>query len=122
LVKFSFLTFLESANPDKKKIRPGDIVFVTGNAGKLNEVREILAQDNSKAIDIISCDLDREPYSTCLRSSATRACANGIRYYTVPEIQGTTQEIANEKCRRAAEIVSFPRATSTHLNGFFQTP
>ena len=25
---------------------------------------------------------------------------------TVPEVQGTTQEVAREKCRRAAELVS----------------
>ncbi|KAH9062269.1 Ham1-like protein [Lactarius vividus] len=56
----------------------GRLVFVTGNAGKLNEVREILAQ--GEAIDIESRDLD------------------------LPEIQGTTQEIALEKCRRAAEV------------------
>jgi len=61
------------------------LVFVTGNAGKLNEVREILAQ--GKAIDIESRDLD------------------------LPEIQGTTQEIAIEKCRRAAEIIGGPVIT-----------
>jgi len=61
------------------------LVFVTGNAGKLNEVREILAQ--GEAIDIDSRDLD------------------------LPEIQGTTQEIAIEKCRRAAEIIGGPVIT-----------
>ncbi|KAH9173353.1 Ham1-like protein [Lactarius sanguifluus] len=61
------------------------LVFVTGNAGKLNEVREILAQ--GEAIDIESRDLD------------------------LPEIQGTTQEIALEKCRRAAEVIGGPVIT-----------
>lgn len=75
-------------------------MFVTGNAGKLSEVREILAQ--GEAIDIESRDLDCKPLSTWLPSVS---CANGI-WCIVPEIQGTTQEIAIEKCRRAAEIVS----------------
>ena len=115
MVKISFLTFLESANPDKKKIRQGDILFVTGNDGKLKEVRDILAQ--GKAIDVVSCDLNRE-HSLAHQPPG----ANGIRYYAVPEIQGTTQEVATEKCRRAAEIVSFPAPHSTHLNGIFSNP
>jgi len=61
------------------------LVFVTGNAGKLKEVREILAQ--GKPIDIESRDLD------------------------LPEIQGTTQEVAIEKCRRAAELIGGPVIT-----------
>ena len=36
--------------------------FVTRNAGKLNEVREILTQD--EVIDVESRDIDRKPYST----------------------------------------------------------
>ncbi|KAI9508131.1 Ham1-like protein [Russula earlei] len=62
-------------------------VFVTGNAGKLREVREILAQPEGAPIDIESRDLD------------------------LPEIQGTTQEIATEKCRRAAELIGGPVIT-----------
>jgi inosine triphosphate pyrophosphatase len=61
------------------------LVFATGNAGKLDEVREILAQ--GEAIDIESRDID------------------------LPEIQGTTQEIAIEKCRRAAELIGGPVIT-----------
>jgi inosine/xanthosine triphosphate pyrophosphatase family protein len=45
-----------------KHSRLGGIVFATGNAGKLDEVREILAQ--GEAIDIESRDIDRKPYST----------------------------------------------------------
>ncbi|KAH9983194.1 inosine triphosphate pyrophosphatase-like protein [Russula compacta] len=60
-------------------------VFVTGNAGKLKEVSEILAQGTP--IEIESRDLD------------------------LPEIQGTTQEIAAEKCRRAAELIGAPVIT-----------
>ncbi|KAH9960433.1 Ham1-like protein [Russula dissimulans] len=63
----------------------GRLVFVTGNAGKLKEVREILAQGTP--LDIESRDLD------------------------LPEIQGTTQEIATEKCRRAAELIGGPVIT-----------
>ena len=95
-----------------KHPRHGVIVFVTGNAGKLNEVREILAQ--GEAIDIESRDLDCEPYST-----PPATCANE-RLYAVPEIQGTTQEIAIEKCRRAAEIVSSP-APSPLFRSIFRT-
>ncbi|KAI9447717.1 Ham1-like protein [Lactarius indigo] len=78
------------------------LVFVTGNAGKLNEVREILAQ--GEAIDIESRDLDREsspPSQLALTGAGT----------LVPEIQGTTQEIALEKCRRAAEVIGGPVIT-----------
>ncbi|KAH9972976.1 Ham1-like protein [Lactifluus volemus] len=68
------------------------LVFVTGNAGKLKEVREILSEgvisdSSSPIIDIESCDLD------------------------LPEIQGTTQQVAIEKCRRAAEMIGGPVIT-----------
>jgi len=60
-------------------------VFVTGNAGKLREVKAILLQGapveiNSKALD-------------------------------VPELQGSTQEVAREKCRRAADLIGGPCIT-----------
>ncbi|KAG5636968.1 hypothetical protein H0H81_006272 [Sphagnurus paluster] len=55
------------------------LVFVTGNANKLKEVKEILSQ-GGHPIEIDSQSLD------------------------IPEIQGTTQEVAKDKCRRAAEI------------------
>ncbi|KAH9998287.1 Ham1-like protein [Russula vinacea] len=64
----------------------GHLVFVTGNAGKLREVREILAQGTTP-VEIESRDLD------------------------LPEIQGTTQEVATEKCRRAAEQIGGPVIT-----------
>lgn len=56
---------------------PFKLVFVTGNAYKLNEVRSILGD----AAELESVDLD------------------------LPEIQGTTEEIAKDKCNRAAEVV-----------------
>lgn len=61
------------------------LVFVTGNANKLKEVRAILAQ--GQAIEIDSRDLD------------------------IPEVQGTTQEVAVAKCKRAAELLGGPCIT-----------
>ncbi|KAF3034941.1 nucleoside triphosphate pyrophosphohydrolase ham1 [Didymella keratinophila] len=59
---------------------PFKLVFVTGNAYKLNEARIILGPD----AELESVTLD------------------------IPEIQGTAEEIAVEKCRRAAEILQRP--------------
>ncbi|KAI6100146.1 inosine triphosphate pyrophosphatase-like protein [Pisolithus sp. B1] len=53
--------------------------FVTGNSNKLIETKYILSQ--GVPIEIDSADLD------------------------IPELQGTTQEIAIAKCRRAAELL-----------------
>ncbi|KIO12367.1 hypothetical protein M404DRAFT_12657 [Pisolithus tinctorius Marx 270] len=53
--------------------------FVTGNPNKLLETKYILSQ--GVPIEIDSADLD------------------------IPELQGTTQEIAIAKCRRAAELL-----------------
>lgn len=52
--------------------------FITGNKNKLAEVRTILGS----IINVKNQSVD------------------------VPEIQGTIEEIAKEKCRRAAEVVS----------------
>eukprot|EP00755_Sulcionema_specki_P034069 Sspe_Gene.210::Locus_76_Transcript_28_57_Confidence_1.000_Length_670::g.210::m.210/K01519/ITPA; inosine triphosphate pyrophosphatase len=54
-----------------------DIVFVTGNAKKLEEVRKILGGD----VGVTSQKID------------------------LPELQGTPEEIAREKCKTAAERV-----------------
>ncbi|KAF8227612.1 Ham1-like protein [Tricholoma matsutake] len=54
------------------------LVFVTGNTNKLKEVRAILSE-GGHPIDIDSQSLE------------------------IPEIQGTTQEVARAKCREAAE-------------------
>ncbi|KAI0690849.1 inosine triphosphate pyrophosphatase-like protein [Cytidiella melzeri] len=64
---------------------PQKLVFVTGNRMKLQEVRYILSKNAD--IELTSQDLD------------------------VPEIQGTTQEVAIEKCRKAAEILQGPCIT-----------
>lgn len=58
--------------------------FITGNRNKLTEVRAILG--NVIEVDNQSVD--------------------------VPEIQGTIEEIAKEKARRAAETVSVSRSPS----------
>ena len=52
--------------------------FITGNKNKLGEVRAILGN----AIEVDNQGLD------------------------IPEIQGTIEEIAREKCMRAAEVVN----------------
>lgn len=63
---------------------PQKLTFVTGNRMKLQEVSAILANAD---VDLTSQDLD------------------------VPEIQGSTEEIAREKCRRAAELLQGPCIT-----------
>ncbi|KAF8338491.1 inosine triphosphate pyrophosphatase-like protein [Amanita rubescens] len=63
---------------------PQKLVFVTGNANKLREVNEILAPYN---VEIEAQGLD------------------------VPEVQGTTQEVAKAKCRAAADLIGGPCMT-----------
>jgi inosine triphosphate pyrophosphatase len=69
--------------------RPSDVRhnvnFITGNAGKLREVRAILEpaiQVDSQALDLL-------------------------------EIQGTVEEVTRDKCRRAADLVRFPHLLSS---------
>ena len=57
---------------------PNKLIFVTGNANKLREVREILG--DTVALESWAIDL--------------------------PELQGTIEEISKDKCRRAADAVS----------------
>jgi len=59
---------------------------VTGNANKLKEVKEIL-NSGPHPVEIDSKSLD------------------------IPEIQGTTQEVARDKCARAAELLQGPCIT-----------
>ncbi|KAH7926794.1 Maf/Ham1 [Leucogyrophana mollusca] len=61
------------------------LTFVTGNANKLKETKYILSQGTP--IEVDSQDLD------------------------IPELQGTTQEVAQAKCRRAAELLGGPCIT-----------
>ncbi|KAG1805389.1 inosine triphosphate pyrophosphatase-like protein [Suillus variegatus] len=61
------------------------LTFVTGNHNKLKETKHILSQGTPNRIR--SQDLD------------------------IPELQGTTQEVAIAKCRRAAELLGKPCIT-----------
>ncbi|KAG0655933.1 nucleoside triphosphate pyrophosphohydrolase ham1 [Rhodotorula mucilaginosa] len=77
---------------------PRRILFVTGNANKLKEVRSILlastAGNAAAPFEVDSQDLD------------------------VPEVQGTTQEVARAKVKAAAEIVNGPCITEDTALGF----
>lgn len=81
----SFPTCFPEIPKQKFKLGGTDIMttlkklnFITGNKNKLAEVRAILGN----AIEVDNQGLD------------------------IPEIQGTIEEIAREKCRRAAEVVN----------------
>ncbi|GAA5873919.1 hypothetical protein JCM3774_004039 [Rhodotorula dairenensis] len=80
---------------------PQRILFVTGNANKLREVRSILLApagardaDPTAAFQVDSRDLD------------------------VPEVQGTTHEVAFAKVKAAADIVRGPCITEDTALGF----
>ncbi|SCV72424.1 BQ2448_3961 [Microbotryum intermedium] len=68
------------------------ILFVTGNANKLKEVRSILAGGSSSSSSSFSIDLDSKALD-------------------LPEIQGTTSEVARAKVKAAAEIIGGPCIT-----------
>ena len=70
---------------------------------KLQEVRYILQEAGT---EIDSKDLD----STCQDLSRCSGCSRSLSH-EVPELQGTTEEIATEKCRRAAELLGGPCIT-----------
>ncbi|WFD47328.1 adenylate kinase [Malassezia furfur] len=63
------------------------LTFVTGNANKLREVKQILEATPNSSWTLESKELD------------------------VPEIQGTTQEVALAKCRSAAQQLQAPCLT-----------
>lgn len=70
--------------------RPSTLNFITSNPHKLSEVRAILSPDNGNSkigITVQSATVD------------------------APEIQGTIEEIARDKCTRAAEMVRGPVLT-----------
>lgn len=80
---------------------PRTVLFVTGNANKLKEVRSILlaaTQDPSKG-----------------DAAATPSFSVESEDLDVPEVQGTTQEVAMAKVRAAAEIVGGPCITEVGL-------
>jgi inosine triphosphate pyrophosphatase len=62
---------------------PRELIFVTGNANKVSEVRAMLG--DTVVLQNRSLDLD--------------------------ELQGTIEEISKDKCRRAADIVRTRRGT-----------
>lgn len=64
-----------------------ELVFVTGNANKLREVREILALTPSFPFTLINKELD------------------------VPEVQGSTADVARAKCKAAAKQLNGPCIT-----------
>lgn len=73
-----------SGKSRKSKKKP-KLVFVTGNAKKLEEVRAILAsqsENNNFPFDVISHKID------------------------LPELQGSPEEVSSEKCKLAAEYLS----------------
>ncbi|KAN0066376.1 nucleoside triphosphate pyrophosphohydrolase ham1 [Thecaphora frezii] len=63
------------------------LTFVTGNANKLREVQQILASSPDFPYDFTNQDLD------------------------LPEIQGTTQQVAQAKCSAAAAALNGPCIT-----------
>lgn len=69
------------------------LVFVTGNANKLREVKEILLKSAPGLFEISSRDLD------------------------LPEIQGTTQEVAKAKVEAAAIAIGGPCITEVSCAG-----
>ncbi|KAH9468549.1 hypothetical protein Pst134EA_009087 [Puccinia striiformis f. sp. tritici] len=71
------------------------LVFVTGNANKLREVKKILCSDISS-----DASLKIEVESKAL---------------DLPEIQGSTQDVAREKSKAAAKLIGGPCITEASL-------
>jgi inosine triphosphate pyrophosphatase len=67
---------------------PRQLIFVTGNANKLKEVRAILGD----TVEVVNRSLDLD------------------------ELQGTIEEISKDKCRRAADIVGLQKSIMQHLS------
>lgn len=66
---------------------PRTLTFVTGNANKLREVQQILAATPAFPFTLVNQSLD------------------------VPEVQGTTADVARAKCRAAAKQLNGPCIT-----------
>ncbi|GAA5860587.1 hypothetical protein JCM1840_000308 [Sporobolomyces johnsonii] len=77
---------------------PRSILFVTGNANKLKEVRAILLASTQHQAP------GQDP-------AATPSFTVESQDLDLPEIQGTTQEVAMAKVKAAAEIVGGPCIT-----------
>ncbi|GAA6048021.1 hypothetical protein JCM3770_000152 [Rhodotorula araucariae] len=83
---------------------PRSILFVTGNANKLKEVRAILLASTKHTENA-------DPASTLSFSVESRDL-------DLPEIQGTTQEVAKAKVRAAADVIGGPCITEDTALGF----
>jgi inosine triphosphate pyrophosphatase len=74
---------------------------VTGNANKLKEVKYILSQGRNPI------EIDNQAIESALHQYKFSGCSGAQHIvFIVPEIQGTTVEVARDKCMRAAEAVS----------------
>jgi inosine triphosphate pyrophosphatase len=91
------------SNQSKPLANHKGTVFVTGNRMKLQEVRYILSSNAD--VELTSQNLDGW--------FTAHGCIidEKIDFLSVPEIQGTTEEVAKEKCRRAAELLQGPCIT-----------
>lgn len=76
---------------------PRTILFVTGNANKLKEVRAIL--------------LASTQHTENADPAATPAFSVESQDLEVPEVQGTTEEVAKAKVRAAADRIGGPCIT-----------
>ncbi|KAA1136789.1 nucleoside triphosphate pyrophosphohydrolase ham1 [Puccinia graminis f. sp. tritici] len=72
------------------------LVFVTGNANKLREVKKILSTDVSSE-DSLKIEVDSKALD-------------------LPEVQGSTQDVAREKSRAAAKLIGGPCITEASFS------
>lgn len=80
------------------------ILFVTGNANKLREVKAILLAAGSAQTDKVS--------------AATPSFNVESQDLDLPEIQGTTREVASAKVKAAAEAIGGPCITEVRFESF----
>ncbi|EXJ86479.1 Ham1 family protein [Capronia epimyces CBS 606.96] len=93
--------------------RPTTLNFITGNANKLAEVQAILA-DVEVSVDIDSdsgADGDGKKGQGQGQGQRQRRLVLTSRDVPAHEIQGTIEEVARDKCARAAAVVGGPVLT-----------
>jgi hypothetical protein len=83
---------------------PRTILFVTGNANKLREVKAILLASTSAQSDKVS--------------AATPSFNVESQDLDLPEVQGSTREVATEKVRAAAAAIGGPCITEVRFHAF----
>ena len=88
---------------------------MTGNAGKLREVKAILLQGTPIEITSQALDSGCPPFLPQCNGNVCPEVA-----LPVPELQGSTQEVAREKCRRAADLVRIFRLHKVQMIDIFQ--